>query len=44
VDLFVRNLTNQDDFTFRGIVDVSTGYGFRLRPRTAGVQLRYTFK
>ncbi len=44
IDLFVRNVTDEDAFTFRGI---SAGrgelYGYRLRPRTIGLQLGYSF-
>lgn len=44
VDLFVRNLTNEDAFTFReGFSWVGEFYGYRLRPRTIGFRLGYTF-
>ncbi len=49
IDLFVRNLTNEDAFTFRGSYGVALGvgggdfYGYRLRPRTIGLQLSYDF-
>jgi outer membrane receptor protein involved in Fe transport len=43
-DLYARNLTNQDDFTFRGVADYGAFYGYRLRPRTFGVQLAYSFQ
>jgi iron complex outermembrane recepter protein len=43
VDLFVRNLTDADDFTFRGTVARQEFYGYRLRPRTIGLQLGYTY-
>ncbi len=43
VDLYVRNLTNEDDFTTRGSGPYSTFYGYRLRPRTYGVTLGYQF-
>lgn len=44
VDLYVRNLTDEDAFTFRGAF-AGTGefFGYRLRPRTIGVQLGYEF-
>ncbi len=44
IDLYVRNLTNEDDFTFRG-ASLTTGllYGFRPRPRTIGLQIGYNF-
>jgi iron complex outermembrane recepter protein len=50
VDLFARNLTNESAYTFRGILPSSAArpllgdnYGYRLRPRTFGVQVGYTF-
>jgi outer membrane receptor protein involved in Fe transport len=43
VDFFVRNLTNRDDFTFRGTVARGDFFGYRLRPRTIGLQLAYSF-
>jgi iron complex outermembrane recepter protein len=45
IDLFVRNVTNEDAFTFRGSGSAGIGefYGYRLRPRTIGFQLGYTF-
>jgi outer membrane receptor protein involved in Fe transport len=43
VDLYVRNITDADDYTFRGISDLGTAFGYRLRPRTFGVQLGYSF-
>ncbi len=42
VDLYVRNLTNEDAFTGRGN-DYGPLYGYRLRPRTIGLQLGYDF-
>lgn len=44
IDLFVRNLTNEDAFTFRRN-NARSGqfYGYRLRPRTIGFQLGYAF-
>jgi hypothetical protein len=39
VRLFVQNLTNVDEFTIR----TTAGGGFRLRPRTIGLQLDYNF-
>lgn len=41
-EIFVRNLTDEDAFTWRGIVQ--GGGDFRLRPRTVGVQLGYRFE
>jgi outer membrane receptor protein involved in Fe transport len=41
--LFARNLTNVDDFTFRGINDLGQYFGYRPQPRTIGLQLGYTF-
>ncbi len=43
VDVFVRNLTDADDYTFRGIYDGGGPFGWRMRPRTIGVQLGYHF-
>lgn len=44
IDLFVKNLTNEDDFTFRGVsASVGQFHGYRLRPRTIGLQLGYKF-
>ncbi len=41
LDLYARNLTNEDAFAFRN-VNLLYG-GFRLRPRTLGLQLTYNF-
>ncbi len=43
LDLYVRNLTNEDAFTFHGNLDYGPYFGYRLRPRTIGVQLDYSF-
>ncbi len=44
-ELFVMNLTNQDDFTWRGISGgTNPFFGYRLRPRTVGLQLSYDFE
>jgi iron complex outermembrane receptor protein len=44
VDLFVRNLTDADNFTYHGVGgEGSAFFGYRLRPRTIGLQLGYTF-
>ncbi len=43
VDLFVRNLTNMDEFTFRSVLGGGPFYGYRPRPRTIGLQLGYQF-
>ncbi len=43
VELFVRNLTNDDAFTWRTIRVGDPLFGYRLRPRTIGLQLGYTF-
>ncbi len=42
-ELFVRNLTNEDEYTWRGTTAREPFYGYRLRPRTIGVQLGYAF-
>lgn len=44
VELFVRNLTNEDAFTWRGLSNANSSYGYRLRPRTIGIQLGYSFE
>ena len=44
IELFVRNLTNEDAFTWRGPANLNSFFGFQLRPRTIGVQLGYTFE
>jgi iron complex outermembrane recepter protein len=44
VELFVRNLTNNDAFTWRGLGNTDSFSGYRLRPRTIGVQLGYNFQ
>lgn len=44
VDLFVRNLTNSDAFVFKGPqARVTSQFGYRLRPLTAGFQIGYKF-
>lgn len=44
IDLFVLNLTNEDAFTNRGtLTNVGQFYGYRLRPRTIGLQLGFVF-
>lgn len=44
IDLFVRNLTNSDDFTFRGVFAGGGEFaGYLLQPRTVGIQLGYNF-
>jgi iron complex outermembrane recepter protein len=47
-ELFVKNLTDEDGYTWRGISGASSGaanpfFGYNLRPRTIGVQLNYRF-
>jgi iron complex outermembrane recepter protein len=42
-DLYVRNLTDTDEFTFRDTAPLVPAFGYRMRPRTIGVQLGYTF-
>lgn len=41
VNLFVRNLTNEDAFTYRN--GVTATYGYLMRPRTVGINLDYAF-
>jgi iron complex outermembrane recepter protein len=43
VELFVQNLTNEDSFTWRGLANGNSSFGYRLRPRTIGVQIGYRF-
>ncbi|ATE65775.1 TonB-dependent receptor [Rhizorhabdus dicambivorans] len=44
VNLFVRNLFDEDTFASRGTsVNVPAFYGYRLRPRTLGIRLDYKF-
>ncbi len=43
VELFARNVTNEDSFTWRGTSNLVSAFGYRLRPRTIGVQLGYNF-
>ncbi len=43
MEIFVRNLTNEDTFTWRGLSNGNSLFGYRLRPRTVGVQLGYSF-
>ncbi len=48
LDLYVRNLTNEDAFAFRGSYGAARGlngdyFGYRMRPRTIGMQLSYDF-
>jgi outer membrane receptor protein involved in Fe transport len=43
-ELFVKNLTNRDDFTWRGTTGgTNPFFGYRLRPRTIGLQLSYIY-
>jgi outer membrane receptor protein involved in Fe transport len=47
IELFARNLTNEDDFTWRGRGLTPGGtpaFGYRMRPRTIGLQLSYSFE
>ncbi len=43
IDLFIRNLTDEDTFTSRGTAAPNAFFGYRPRPRTIGVQLGYQF-
>ncbi len=46
LDLYVRNATNADDFYSRShftTPNVGDYFGYRLRPRTVGLQLSYDF-
>lgn len=45
LELFVRNLTNEDSFTWRDVTGGTNPFlGHRLRPRTVGIQLSYSFE
>ncbi len=44
VELFVRNLTDEDAYTWRGPTPSPSFFGYRLRPRTIGLQLGYSFQ
>lgn len=44
LSLFVHNVTDEDAFSYRGDSGaVGAFYGYRLRPRTFGLQLDYSF-
>lgn len=46
VDVFARNLTDEDAFTFHSpfaVPGLSEFFGYQLRPRTIGFQLGYAF-
>lgn len=44
LDLYVTNLTDEDAYTFRGTFDSGrSDFGFRMRPRTIGMRLHYSF-
>ncbi len=43
IELFARNLTNEDAFTWRSVSAIPP-IDYRLRPRTVGVQLGYSFQ
>jgi len=44
VELFVRNLTDENAFTWRGSLFQGEEFGYRLRPRTVGIQLGYSLE
>ncbi len=46
VEIYVRNLMNEDAFTWRGLIGGASDnvFGYRMRPRTVGVQLGYNFE
>jgi iron complex outermembrane recepter protein len=44
VEIFVRNLTNEDAFTFKQTLAGFPFFGNRLRPRTVGLQLGYQIR
>lgn len=46
IDLFARNLTNEDAFTYHStfaLPGLSEFFGYQLRPRTVGLQVGYAF-
>ncbi|WP_129777201.1 TonB-dependent receptor [Peristeroidobacter soli] len=43
LELFVNNLTDASDYVWRGTGNTDRGYGYRLRPRTLGLQMSYNF-
>lgn len=43
VELFVDNLTDVDDFIWRGLDNTEGGFGYIMRPRTLGMRLGYSF-
>ncbi len=43
-DVFVRNLTDEDAYAYRALGLGGGIYGYRLRPRTFGMQLSYDFR
>jgi outer membrane receptor protein involved in Fe transport len=44
VELFAHNISNRDSYTWRGNANnLGPDFGYRLRPRTVGVQLNYGF-
>ncbi len=43
IGLYVRNLTNADDFAWRGAYNWGPDVGYHLQPRTIGLQLNMTF-
>ena len=43
IDVFARNLTNEDAFTTRYLRSDNPFFGTRLRPRMLGLQLSYDF-
>jgi iron complex outermembrane recepter protein len=46
IELFARNLTNEDDFTWRTLSSANNNafLGYRMRPRTIGIHLGYSFE
>jgi outer membrane receptor protein involved in Fe transport len=47
VDLYAHNLTNGDNFTFRpwfGFIEQYPQWGYRMRPRTVGIQFSEDFR
>ena len=43
IGLYINNLTGEDDFTWTGNLGSTSGFSYRLRPRTAGLTVGYQF-
>lgn len=43
IEAFVENLTDVDDYAWRGLDNTDAGFGYIMRPRTVGLRLGYDF-